>query len=69
MPGSPVTSHSNWTLKLADVASLPVALYAGRKIAPISFTLIANFADEPSDTGVDGSRCQGERGSTSRPLS
>ena len=50
------------TLELSNVASLPITLYPGIKIGPISFMQMTTAADAPYGSGELGSKYQGQRG-------
>ena len=52
------------TLELANVASLPITLYAGMKIGQVSFMHMTTAADAPYGKGAKGSKYQGQRGPT-----
>ena len=52
------------TLELANVASLPITLYAGMKIGQVSFMRMTTVADAPYGKGAAGSKYQGQRGPT-----
>ena len=52
------------TLELANVASLPITLYAGMKIGQVSFMQMTTPADRPYGSGASGSKYQGQRGPT-----
>ncbi len=52
------------TLELANVASLPITLYAGMKIGQVSFMRMTTAADAPYGQGATGSKYQGQRGPT-----
>jgi dCTP deaminase len=52
------------TLELANVASLPITLYAGMKIGQVSFMQMTSPADQPYGKGATGSKYQGQRGPT-----
>ncbi len=52
------------TLELANVASLPITLYAGMKIGQVSFMRMTTAADAPYGKGAAGSKYQGQRGPT-----
>jgi dCTP deaminase len=52
------------TLELANVASLPIALYPGMKIGQVSFMQMTSPADKPYGSGAKGSKYQGQRGPT-----
>ncbi len=52
------------TLELANVASLPITLYAGMKIGQVSFMRMSTAADAPYGQGAKGSKYQGQRGPT-----
>jgi dCTP deaminase len=52
------------TLELANVASLPITLYAGMKIGQVSFMQMTSVADNPYGKGAKGSKYQGQRGPT-----
>lgn len=52
------------TLELANVASLPITLYAGMKIGQISFMQMTTPAEQPYGKGAAGSKYAGQRGPT-----
>jgi dCTP deaminase len=52
------------TLELANVASLPITLYAGMKIGQVSFMQMTSAADKPYGAGAAGSKYQGQAGPT-----
>ena len=52
------------TLELANVASLPITLYAGMKIGQVSFMQMTTAAEHPYGSGAKGSKYQGQRGPT-----
>lgn len=52
------------TLELANVATLPITLYAGMKVGQISFMQMTTPADQPYGRGALGSKYQGQRGPT-----
>ena len=52
------------TLELANVASLPITLYAGMKIGQVSFMRMTTPADNPYGRGAKGSKYHGQRGPT-----
>ncbi|MGA1074461.1 MAG: dCTP deaminase [Ilumatobacteraceae bacterium] len=52
------------TLELANVASLPITLYAGMKIGQVSFMQMTTSAERPYGSGATGSKYQGQRGPT-----
>ena len=52
------------TLELANVASLPITLYAGMKIGQVSFMQMTTPADNPYGRGAKGSKYHGQRGPT-----
>jgi dCTP deaminase len=52
------------TLELANVASLPITLYAGMKIGQVSFMQMTTPADHPYGAGAQGSKYHGQRGPT-----
>ena len=52
------------TLELANVASLPITLYANMKIGQVSFMRMTTAADAPYGSGAKGSKYQGQRGPT-----
>jgi dCTP deaminase len=52
------------TLELSNVASLPIAIYPGMRIAQLVFERLTTPADRPYGAGGLGSKYQGQRGPT-----
>jgi dCTP deaminase len=52
------------TLELSNVATLPIAIYAGMKIGQISFLQMTTPAEHPYGSGETKSKYQGQRGPT-----
>jgi len=52
------------TLELANLANLPITLYAGMKIGQISFFQMTTPAERPYGTSSLGSKYRGQRGPT-----
>ena len=52
------------TLELSNVASLPIAIYPGMRIAQLVFERLTTPADDPYGAGGLGSKYQGQRGPT-----
>jgi len=52
------------TLELSNVASLPIAIYPGMRIAQLVFERLTTPADKPYGAGGLGSKYQGQRGPT-----
>ena len=52
------------TLELANVASLPITIYAGMRIGQISFMEMTTPAEHPYGSTVTGSKYAGQRGPT-----
>jgi dCTP deaminase len=52
------------TLELSNVATLPITLYPGMKVAQISFMQMTTPAEHPYGAGASGSKYQGQRGPT-----
>ncbi|HUS60798.1 MAG TPA: dCTP deaminase [Acidimicrobiales bacterium] len=52
------------TLELSNVATLPITIYAGMKVAQISFERMTTPADRPYGSSAMGSKYQGQRGPT-----
>jgi len=52
------------TLELSNVATLPITIYPGMKVAQISFESMTTPADRPYGSGASGSKYQGQRGPT-----
>jgi dCTP deaminase len=52
------------TLELSNVATLPITIYSGMKVAQISFERMTTPADEPYGSKGRGSKYQGQRGPT-----
>lgn len=53
------------TLELSNVATLPILLYPGMRIAQFAFFALDKPAERPYGTGASGSKYQGQRGPTS----
>jgi len=52
------------TLELSNVATLPIKLWPGMKIAQLCFFRLTSPAEAPYGSGATGSRYQGQRGPT-----
>jgi dCTP deaminase len=52
------------TLELSNVATLPILLYPGMKIAQLAFFQLDRPAENPYGSSVTGSKYQGQRGPT-----
>lgn len=52
------------TLELSNVATLPILLYPGMKIAQFAFFMLDRPAENPYGSGASGSKYQGQRGPT-----
>jgi dCTP deaminase len=52
------------TLELANVANLPITLYAGMRVGQVSFLNMTTPADNPYGSSSIGSKYQGQRGPT-----
>ena len=52
------------TLELSNVANLPITIYAGMKIAQLSFVQLSEPAAVPYGAGTLGSKYQGQKGPT-----
>jgi dCTP deaminase len=52
------------TLELANVATLPILLYPGMRIAQLAFFQLDRPAQRPYGAGASGSKYQGQRGPT-----
>ncbi len=52
------------TLELSNVATLPILLYAGMKIAQFAFFSLDRPAERPYGSSATGSKYQGQRGPT-----
>jgi dCTP deaminase len=52
------------TLELSNVATLPILLYPGMKIAQFAFFALDRPAEEPYGSGATGSKYQGQSGPT-----
>ena len=52
------------TLELSNIASLPIAIYPGMRIAQLVFERLSTPADRPYGAGGLGSKYQGQRGPT-----
>ncbi|MEX0831231.1 MAG: dCTP deaminase [Nitriliruptoraceae bacterium] len=52
------------TLELSNVATLPILLYPGMKIAQFAFFMLDHPAERPYGSGATGSKYQGQRGPT-----
>lgn len=52
------------TLELSNVATLPILLYPGMKIAQFAFFALDRPAERPYGGGASGSKYQGQRGPT-----
>jgi dCTP deaminase len=52
------------TLELSNVASLPIAIYPGMRIAQLVFERLTTPAERPYGHGTLGSKYQGQRGPT-----
>ena len=52
------------TLELSNVATLPITIYAGMKVAQVSFEQMTTPADKPYGSQGMGSKYQGQRGPT-----
>ena len=52
------------TLELSNIASLPIAIYPGMRIAQLVFERLTTPADRPYGAGGLGSKYQGQRGPT-----
>jgi dCTP deaminase len=52
------------TLELSNVATLPILLYPGMKIAQFAFFMLDRPAEEPYGAGATGSKYQGQSGPT-----
>jgi dCTP deaminase len=52
------------TLELSNIASLPIAIYPGMRIAQLVFERLTTPADNPYGSGLLGSKYQGQRGPT-----
>jgi dCTP deaminase len=52
------------TLELSNIASLPIAIYPGMRIAQLVFERLTTPADKPYGSGGLGSKYQGQRGPT-----
>ena len=52
------------TLELSNVANLPITIYGGMKIGPVSFMQLSEPAQTPYGSGELGSKYQGQRGPT-----
>jgi dCTP deaminase len=52
------------TLELSNVATLPILLYPGMKIAQFAFFQLDRPAERPYGSGAIGSKYQGQRGPT-----
>ena len=52
------------TLELSNIASLPIAIYPGMRIAQLVFERLTTPADRPYGAGSLGSKYQGQRGPT-----
>ena len=53
------------TLELSNVATLPILLYPGMRIAQFAFFALDRPAEHPYGSGASGSKYQGQRGPTS----
>ena len=56
--------HGHITLELSNVATLPITIYAGMKVAQVSFQSMTTPAEHPYGSTVTGSKYQGQRGPT-----
>ena len=52
------------TLELSNIASLPIAIYPGMRIAQLVFERLTTAADNPYGSGAIGSKYQGQSGPT-----
>ncbi len=52
------------TLELSNVATLPILLYPGMKVAQFAFFALDRPAERPYGDGASGSKYQGQRGPT-----
>jgi dCTP deaminase len=52
------------TLELSNVATLPILLYPGMRIAQLAFFALDRPAERPYGAGASGSKYQGQRGPT-----
>jgi dCTP deaminase len=52
------------TLELSNVATLPIAVYAGMKVGQFVFTQLTEPAEHPYGSDVTGSKYKGQRGPT-----
>ena len=52
------------TLELSNVATLPILLYPGMRVAQFAFFDLDRPAEHPYGSGAPGSKCQGQRGPT-----
>jgi dCTP deaminase len=52
------------TLELSNVATLPILLYPGMRIAQLAFFQLDRPAQQPYGAGATGSKYQGQRGPT-----
>jgi dCTP deaminase len=53
------------TLELSNVATLPILLYSGMRVAQFAFFMLDKPAERPYGSGASGSKYQGQRGPTS----
>ncbi len=53
------------TLELSNVATLPILLYPGMRVAQFAFFALDRPAERPYGSGASGSKYQGQRGPTS----